>query len=138
MHDRTPWTRGPDGPKFIKNRTYRNLVEFSRPCATCQKPFSILVTNKIASGTADSNSFGLKNCPEHRRSSVRVDNTELETLRMANQTMRQELVGLYQRDKDMFAEVQALKAQIVGIAAGSVGEFRFAEGGSASKMPWEL
>lgn len=112
MHDRTEWTRGQAGDIKVKNRTYKNLVEFSRPCATCQKPFSIYVTNKIAGGHADSNSFGLKNCPEHRRNKATGDLSDVEALRMANSVMKQELAGLYARDKDQFAELQELKARL--------------------------
>lgn len=112
MHDRTAWTRGPAGPKIIGRRTYSNLVEFSRKCASCGGPFSIFVTNKIAEGHADSNSFGLKNCEMHRRSGPKVETSELNDLRMANGVMREELAGLYARDKELFAEVQRLKARL--------------------------
>lgn len=111
MHDRTGWTKGRAGPKVIKGREYTNLVEFSRPCATCQKIFSIFVTNKIAAGHADSNSFGLKNCDQHRRNKA-SDDAELNTLRTANVTMREELSALYARDKAQFEEAQALKARL--------------------------
>lgn len=111
MHDRTEWKRGEPGPRKIGKKTYVNLVEFSRPCAACGKPFSIHVTAKIANGAADSNSFGLKNCPEHRRGGSK-DTTELDQLRMANGIMREELEGLYVRDKELFAELQALKARL--------------------------
>lgn len=123
MHDRTEWLRGPPGPKTIKGREYKNLTEFSRRCATCEAPFSIYVTDKIAAGHADSNSFGLKNCPEHRRTATRADNGEVEQLRMANSVMRQELEGLYARDKELFAENQELKARLAC--------------GAQNKMPWE-
>lgn len=113
MHDRTGWLRGRAGEHKIKNRTYKNLVEFTRQCATCEQPFSIFVTEKIANGHADSNSFGLKNCPEHRRTPIRPDNgPEMDKLRMANQIMREELEGLYARDKELFAENQVLKARL--------------------------
>ena len=96
-HDRSEWTRGRSGELQIKNRTYKDLVEFTRPCASCGKPFSIFVTSKIAAGQADSNSFGLKNCPEHRRNTRTADTSETEALRMANSVMKAELDGLYAR-----------------------------------------
>ncbi len=68
---------------------------------TCEKLFSIFVTAKIANGHADSNSFGLKNCEEHRRNKPAADLTEIEVLRTANVTMREELTGLYARNKEM-------------------------------------
>jgi hypothetical protein len=98
MRDRTGWTRGAAdlGRK-------KNLVEFSRPCATCGKPFSILVTKKIASGKADSNSFGLKNCEEHRRGTAPKRDLEAE------------IAILQKRDKELFAENMALKAKLAAL-----------------------
>ena len=98
MRDRTEWTRGDGGAK--------NTVEFSRPCVTCGKPFSIFVSKRIASGDADSNSFGLKNCEEHRRGKAPASDLE---------TMRAELAILKQRDKEQFAEIQELKAKIAAL-----------------------
>jgi hypothetical protein len=94
MHDRSAWVRGAAGETKIGKKNYKNLTEFSRPCVTCGKPFSIFVTPKIAAGISDSNSFGLKNCEEHRRSAVR-DVGDIEALRSANNTMRLELDALY-------------------------------------------
>lgn len=135
MHDRAGWTRGTSGNHVVKGRTYKHLVDFTRPCATCEKPFSIFVTQKIADGHADSHSFGLKNCPAHRRNKPADEGTELETLRMANNVMRDELAGLYVRDKELFAEVQALKARL---AAYELGPAMAAAAAQNNKMPWEL
>jgi hypothetical protein len=101
MRDRTDWTRTAEGLGRKKN-----LVQFSRPCATCGNSFSIVVTKKIADGKADSNSFGLKNCEEHRRGTKPASDLE---------TMRAELAVLKQRDKELFAENQALKAKIAAL-----------------------
>lgn len=128
MHDREEWTRGGSGPKVIKGKTYKNLSEFMRPCATCGEPFSIFVTGKIASGHADSNSFGLKNCEKHRRNKA---GSELDAVTMANSVMKEELAGLYVRNKDLFAEVQVLKARL------AVYELPAAMAAQAGKMPWE-
>lgn len=146
MHDRTEWKRGEPGPRKIGKKTYVNLVEFSRSCATCGKPFSIHVTAKIANGGADSNSFGLKNCLEHRRGGPK-DTTELDQLRMANNVMREELDGLYARDKELFAENQVLKARLVVYETPNADPFRDqviealvrdASRTLTPKMPWEL
>lgn len=117
MHDRSEWIKGTAGEVTLtvrgKNRTYKNLTPFSRPCAACGEMFSIHVTEKIAAGHADSNSFGLKNCEKHRRShGPTVDHAELEKLRMINVTMKGELDGLYARDAEHFAEIQSLKARL--------------------------
>lgn len=111
MHNRTEWTRGATGTHVIKNnkgvpKEYKNLTEFSRKCVTCDAPFSIYVTSKIAAGHADSNSFGLKNCELHRRSTTpRMDEAELDRVRMANRVMSEELKGLYARIADLTARL---------------------------------
>jgi hypothetical protein len=133
MHDRTAWTRGPAGPKTIGKKTYKDLVEFFRPCATCAEPFSIFVTSKIAGGQADSNSFGLKNCPKHRRNKSGAEGDEVDTLRMANQVMSEELKGLYGRDKEQFAEIQALKARLATYELAPA----MAKVAVQNKLPWE-
>jgi hypothetical protein len=112
MQNREGWTRAEDGPKVIKGKTYRNLVEFTRACSVCDAPFSIFVTSKIADAKADSNSFGLRNCESHRRSKTLADATELSKLRTANVTMAEELTGLYERNRLQFEEIQVLKARL--------------------------
>jgi hypothetical protein len=112
MHDRSEWERGTPGPKTIKGREYKNLIEFKRPCASCGEPFSIYVTSKIANGHADSNSFALKNCEKHRRNRSAADESEVETLRTANVTMREELTGLYEQVRTQFEELQICKAKL--------------------------
>ena len=97
MHDRTEWTRG----TTIRTTRGKELFEFARPCATCGKSFSVFVNQKIADGEADSNSFGLKNCEEHRRNN-----------RPAKRDWEAELAVLYERDKAQVAEIQQLKAQL--------------------------
>lgn len=112
MQSREGWTRAESGPKVIKGKTYKSLTEFIRSCSVCNRPFSIYVTDKIASGIADSNSFGLRNCEEHRRSRTVADNTELEALRSYKGTTAEELKALYVRNSELFNEVQVLKARL--------------------------
>lgn len=144
MHDRTGWTRGATGEVklMIKGRekTYKNLVEFKRPCASCGELFAIYVTPKIANEQADSNSFGLKNCEKHRRSSIRDVQPELEKLRMENNTMRAELKGVYAR----LAQYELAPAKKAAAARGMSHDFtpEVATGEPfpaplTSKMPWE-
>lgn len=126
MRDRSAWTRGQAGAKVIHGKKYKDLTEFHRPCASCGKHFSIFVTERIAIGHADSNSFGLKNCEDHRRSpgnnlTVNADN---DGLRMANSVMRQELEGLYRQ----VAELTLRLAKY---------ELPAAVKAEANKMPWE-
>jgi hypothetical protein len=141
MHDRTPWTRGRTGDFQLKNtkgkeRTYRGLTEFTRPCATCGEPFAIHVTAKIAAGEADSNSFGLKNCEQHRRNFVATEAVTNETLRMANDVMKQELAGLYERNQELFAEVQVLKARLAQYELQPAMEF--SRGRVVKELPFDL
>lgn len=133
MHDRTEWTKGATGPQVIKGKSYKSLTEFTRQCATCDQPFSIFVTAKIAAGHADSNSFGLKNCDLHRRNKPASDLGEIDTLRTANVTMREELQGLYERVKTQFEELQVIKARLATyeLAPAMAAQAQI-------KMPWEL
>ena len=65
MHDRSEWTRTGITVPYAKGKKY--MIEFRRPCKQCGEPFPIFVTDRIASGAADSNSFALVNCEAHRR-----------------------------------------------------------------------
>ena len=140
MHDRSEWTRGDAGPKTIDGKNYKNLTEFSRPCQSCGDAFSIFVTTKIANGHADSNSFALKNCPKHRRNRTPTDESEVDTLRTANVTMREELTGLYATNKELFDELQVCKAKLAQYELpAALGQ---AQNGTTSpsslpKHPWE-
>ncbi len=111
MHSRNGWERGNTGPTKIKNKTYPKLVEFSRPCATCGQKFSVFVTEKIADGHADSNSFGLKNCEDHRRNRTAADNTEVEMLRTANKTMTDELTAAYSQIRTLTESLKKYELQ---------------------------
>lgn len=64
-YDRTGWAR--TGVTKPYGRGRKQQIEFSRYCAKCGVPFSIFVTERIASGEAGTNSFGLRTCTEHRR-----------------------------------------------------------------------
>jgi hypothetical protein len=111
MHNREEWTKGQTGDHFIKGKKYRNLTEFYRPCQSCGKPFSVFVTQKVADGHADSNSFGLKNCEEHRRQKP-AEAPELSQLRTYKATTDEELQALYDRNKELFEELQVCKARL--------------------------
>lgn len=146
MHDRSEWTRETDTEHKIGRKTYKNLIRFTRKCVTCEQPFSIFVTEKIASGIADSNSFGLKNCEAHRRNPARAAGVEdMEQLRMANNTMRDELAGLYERDKRQFAEIQELKGRLAQYelpgamvqVSEQAARYQPGFGVPQNKMPWE-
>lgn len=125
MKDRTGWTRGETGATRIGTKTYKRLVEFSRPCVTCQKLFSIFVTEKIAEGLADSNNFGLKNCEQHRRGGG-APIAELETLRSKDRVMSDELAALHETIRNLRERLAKYELQ-PAMERMSTGE----------KMPWQ-
>lgn len=135
MHDRTEWTRGTTGPQTIKGKRYDNLTEFHRPCATCEEPFSIFVTPKIASGAADSNSFGLKNCERHRlnKSTADVDmlRAENEQLKLVNRNLRDECEG-------HIAYIAELKAMLPASALDVMREQAQKVTTPAPLFPWNV
>ena len=65
MHDRSEWISHGASKPYMNGRKY--MYEFRRLCKTCGEPFPIFVTERIANGAADSNSFALVNCEVHRR-----------------------------------------------------------------------
>jgi len=111
--DRMPGTHDIDNGK---GKTYRGLVRFERPCATCQEPFAIHVTQSTADGEASNSGFGLRNCEKHRMKMVPagtgISVVEAEKLRTANATMKEELTGLYARNSALHAENQVLKSKL--------------------------
>jgi hypothetical protein len=112
MHDRSAWTRGAAGPVTLRGKKYSNLVQYTRPCKTCGAQFSIYVTKRIDAGHADSNSFGYANCEQHRRGRTAADAGETAQLRTASATMTEELEGLYARNRQIFEELQQVKAKL--------------------------
>jgi hypothetical protein len=124
MHDRSAWTKAGSGPQTINGKSYKNLVEFKRPCATCGEPFSIFVTNRIASGHADSNSFGLKNCEQHRRGGR--TNAEEQAKDLAIRNLRDEC-------ESHLAYIQELKAELALYKPPTAQEVLQPQ----NKMPWQ-
>lgn len=108
---RDAWTREFGAhDRTVGNKTYRNLVLFTRPCATCGAKFGIYVTQAVAEGHKSNNNFGLKNCEVHR--SGTADREELSALRFYKQTTAAELTELYARNKALFEELQVCKAKL--------------------------
>lgn len=105
MRDRTAWTRVTEDSGVVRGRKYRDLVQFTRKCKSCGKPFSIYVTPRIASGDADSNQFGMANCEEHRGGRNSPGQAEIDRLRNQNALMKEELDGAYARIKDLQARL---------------------------------
>jgi hypothetical protein len=161
MHSRDAWEKCGSGPQTIKGKTYRSLTEFKRPCSTCGEPFSIFVTNKIASGHADSNSFGLKNCERHRQNKSIADNEELERLREWEEVfhralrlvqkklgphatmskMDEHIALLIKATDEVFAEATRMRAELAKYelqpAMVEAQKVTAMNGALPNKMPWE-
>lgn len=100
MPSKDGWTQVRDHEKITLGRkTYRNMEEWSRPCAACGAPFEIFV--RTNAGMVNS-SFGLRTCKEHRGQKPAPGtstplNEEFQRVMMANKIMQEELDGLYAR-----------------------------------------
>lgn len=137
MKSRDGWERGQDGPMQLNGKSYKHLVEFKRTCASCGVPFSIFVTKKIAAGHADSNSFGLRNCGQHRRNKpgsetgdvfAQVERERNEAWEMNTQLMA--TVGELTRRLGQYELPAALRT--VGCET-----VQNTANGVSTKMPWE-
>lgn len=114
MPSKEGWTHERDHDKVtLGKKQYRNMEEWSRPCALCGNPFSIFV--RTGAGELNS-SFGLRTCKDHRGQKIPggsvTDGPEIEALRMSNAVMKQELDGAYAQAKTLFEENQVLKARL--------------------------
>lgn len=117
MSKRDPWQREPGAHDIERGgKKYRNLALYTRACATCGTRFGIYVSQAVADGHKSNNNFGLKNCEQHRTSAV--DRADAVALRTANATMRDELTGLYARNKAIFEELQQCKARLATYELG--------------------
>lgn len=142
----TKWWRG----NFV------HLYRLHKPCAQCKLEMSIDVTQAALEGSAKNAGLQLKRCVTCREASKigggsrprtfvpevtsPPGDNELETLRMANRVMKEELDGLYGRDRGLFAEVQELKARLATYELQPA--MVQAQNGTAissvlPKMPWE-
>lgn len=126
-HTRDGWTEVVTHTSIVLHgKQYRNMREWCRPCVVCKSNFSSFES----AGRTDANSqFSNKTCPAHRgllpalergfivwSDSLKgivpgascvstevpaVRSEELETLRTANTTMKEELDGLYMQLKEL-------------------------------------
>jgi hypothetical protein len=124
VHDRSTWTRGGAGPRHIRGRNYKNLIEFTRPCKTCGVNFSVYVTEKIADGGGDSNVFGLRNCEIHRGSN---GDLHLVAQRGKEKMMAEELKGMYSIEQELRNRIDQLRHENAMLEAKI----------NSRKMPWE-
>ena len=130
---------------------FRNAHRIVRQCPTCADSYAIEVTTAALLGQAKNHGLGLRRCKNCRSALKRkditneyaerkargadggtsaADSVELEQLRTANVTMKEELDGLYVRNKELFAEVQVLKAKLAQY------ELPAAMQEIANKFPW--
>lgn len=115
------WSGGDPVTKYWGGN-YVHLYRVTRPCATCGAEISLHVTKGALDGSKKNAGLLLRNCPKCRAerkaggvgsrggrsrpvaevaTPAAVDNTELETLRTANATMKEELEGLYAQLKEL-------------------------------------
>jgi len=91
---RAVWERVPGLHEISngKNKVYRNMVRFERPCRTCQEPFGIYVNEHCADNEGHNSNFGLRNCEKHRMRMVAAGSTasvrRAGKMRMANKCMK--------------------------------------------------
>ncbi len=130
---RAGWDRVPGTCEISngKGKTYRGMVRFERPCATCGERFGIHVTQSTADGEAHNSGFGLRNCEKHRMkmvpAGIGVSVDAAEKLRTANVTMKDELTGLYALNKELRDRLARYEGELLqnGNSQNNV------------KMPWE-
>jgi hypothetical protein len=68
MPTKEGWTHEQNHEKItLGKKQYRNMEEWSRPCAACAKPFSIFVRMNT---TGINSNFGYRNCKDHRGQKV--------------------------------------------------------------------
>ena len=115
------WSGGDPVTKYWGGN-YVHLYRVTRPCATCGAEISLHVTKGALDGSKKNAGLLLRNCPKCRAErkaggvgsrggrsrpiaeaapAAAVDNTELEALRTANATMKEELDGLYTQIKEL-------------------------------------
>lgn len=139
MPSKDGWNHNRDHDKIrLGRKEYRNMEEWTRPCAVCGEAFSIFVRAN-GNGLVNS-SFGLRTCQKHRGEKPGVGGVpapgEFDALRTANATMREELDGLYVRLREVFEELQVCKAKLSAYELQPAMAAIKCE--AVQKLPWEL
>lgn len=143
MPSKDGWTHDRDHDKVqLGKKQYRNMEEWSRPCAVCGEKFSIYVRGNAPGGLVNS-SFGLRTCRTHRGEKPGTAGMpapgEVDTLRTANATMSEELTGLYARLREQGDTIDMLQDMLSRYELGPA----MAAAAAAYvkpvqlKMPWE-
>ena len=110
------WAGGEAVTKWWRGK-HLHLYRLRKNCAQCGKEMILDVTKAAIAGTAKNAGLHLTRCPQCRNASKEEggtsrpttrseftpvsDNAELETLRSANATMKEELEGLYVQLKEL-------------------------------------
>jgi hypothetical protein len=121
MPTKDGWTLEREHEKVtLGKKQYRNMEEWTRPCAVCAAKFSIFV--RANGGGGVNASFGLKTCKEHRGQRLAGgSNVDVKTLRDEMDLLRSELDltvskfdydALLAKHKAQFEELQVLKARL--------------------------
>ena len=133
------WSGGDPVTKYWGGN-YVHLYRVTRPCATCGAEISLHVTKGALDGSKKNAGLLLRNCPKCRAERkaggvgsrggrsrpvaeaavpALVDNTELEALRTANATMKEELDGLYVQLKELRQQLGHVSAPAPAVKAPS-------------------
>lgn len=137
------WTGGQHFTKWWRG-AYVHLYTLKKPCAQCGKEMRIDVTKAALEGKAKNAGLHLKRCAacraaskalgsssrpkvegEEKHAFLPIVDNELEQLRTANATMKEELAGLYAQNRELRERLEKyeLAPAMAAVAAG--------------RMPWE-
>jgi hypothetical protein len=121
MASKDGWTLEREHDKVqLGKKQYRNMEEWTRPCAVCAEKFSIFVRTNGAGVNA---SFGLKTCRQHRGqlsaaaagpgveniAALRAENEKLKT---QLQNVNSYCASLERVHKEQFEELQVVEARL--------------------------
>lgn len=126
------WTGGEPVTKYW-NGDFVHLYRLTRPCNTCGAEMSIDVSKRALEGKARNAGLLLRNCPKCREerknggpgsrggksrptvdspNAPPADKSELERLQMMVNNLKAEVDPVYERNREMYAENQVLKARL--------------------------
>lgn len=138
------WTYDKPVNKWFQG-SFRSAHRITRPCPTCSGTIELDVTERALEGKATNHGLALRRCKacraalkqgpeayqERKQTVPRVmghpttmNTPELETLKMANKCMTEELDGLYLENKDLKTRLARYELQPAMEAA-------------QNKMPWD-
>lgn len=105
MPSKDGWVNDREHDKVtLGKKQYRNMEEWSRPCAVCGEKFNIFVR---ANANAVNASFGLRTCKEHRGQRVGAAGVVIST--EETDTLKKELAEAYEANAEMSSSAAGLR-----------------------------